>query len=113
MPHGLDQQTKDEIQRTLSETIHVGARPLTPTEWRELLVSEGFEVQAEAWAPMRLLELGQLIRDEGGAGTLRLSRNMLRDRAAHRRVAEMQHVFRRYHAHLGAITLVGVKPESD
>jgi len=110
VPDGLDQQTKDEIQGTLSETIHVGARPLTPIKWRNLLASEGFEVQAKALTPMRLLEVERLIRDEGLAGTLRFGWNVLRDRTARRRVAEMRHVFRRYRAHLGAIMLVGGKP---
>ncbi|MGH8024243.1 MAG: class I SAM-dependent methyltransferase, partial [Limisphaerales bacterium] len=64
-PEDLDAQVKQEIERALSQTIHVGARPLTAAEWRAVLEAEGFKVQAEARRPMRLLEPDRLIQDEG------------------------------------------------
>ncbi len=110
VPDDLDDAVKEEIRRALSGAIHVGARPLTPSEWRYLLESEGFEVRAEATAPMRLLEPGRLLRDEGLAGALRFAGNVLRDAEARRRVLTMRAVFRKYREHLAAITLVAVKP---
>ena len=65
VPDGLNESKKEEIQRALSGAIHVGARPLTSSEWRQLLESEGFEVKAEATAPMHLLEPKRLVQDEG------------------------------------------------
>lgn len=96
-------------QRKLSGAIHIGARPLTPSEWRGLLETEGFDVGAEFLAPMHLLEPGRLVRDEGLAGALRFTLNVLTDTEARKRVLAMQKVFRRYHEHLSAIALLGVK----
>ena len=110
VPDDLDEGKKEEVQRALSEKIHVGARPVTPSEWRALLESEGFEVRTEATTPMHLLEPGRLIRDEGLGGALRFARNVLGDAEARKRVLAMRKVFRRYEDHLAAVTLVGAKP---
>ncbi len=80
VPDDLDEGTKEEIQYKLSRAIHVGARPLTPSEWRGLLESEGFEVGAASLAPMHLLEPRRLVQDEGLAGTLRFARNRAKGR---------------------------------
>ena len=61
-------------------------------------------------APMRLLEPGRFLRDEGLIGTVRFLRNVASDGEARRRVLAMRRVFRRYREHLTAIALVGVKP---
>ncbi len=111
IPDNLDEGTKQEIQKALSEAIHVGARPLTLSEWRVFLESEGFEVQAETTAPMHLLEPKRLIQDKGIAGALRFSCNVLRNGEARQRVLTMRTVFRKYHAHLAAIMLVALKSE--
>ncbi|MEJ7872891.1 MAG: methyltransferase domain-containing protein [Rubrobacteraceae bacterium] len=110
VPDDLEEDTKEEIQAALSTTIRVGARPLTLTEWRALLESEGFEVVQTATAPMRLLEPGRLLKDEGLRGAARFLWNALRDDEARRRVLAMQGVFRRYRPHLAGVALVGVKP---
>ena len=94
VPDDLGDAVKEEIRRALSGTIHVGARPLTRSEWRGLLESAGFEVRAEATAPVRLLEPGRLLRDEGLADALRFAGNVLRDAEARRRVLTMRAVFR-------------------
>lgn len=105
LPDDLDEATKASVQRELSATIHVGARPLTPWEWKELLAGAGFAVRAEVVAPMRLLEPRQLVRDEGVRGTARFVRNALRDPVARRRVGEMRRLFHRHRHLLGAIAL--------
>lgn len=111
VPDDLGEGKKEEIRRALSEAIHVGARPLTPSEWRELLRSGGFEVRTEIPAPMHLLEPRRLIQDEGPGGALRFAVNVLRDAKARRRVLAMRRVFRRYRDHLAAITLVSERTE--
>lgn len=113
VPDGLEECVKEEIRAALSETVRVGARPLTAPEWRALLESEGFEVAAQRMAPMRLLEPGRLIRDEGLGGTVRFLGNVARDGEARRRVLAMRRVFRRYRDHLAAIALIGVKPPPE
>ena len=109
VPEDLDENTKQEIQKALTDAIHVGARPLTVSEWQTLLEAEGFIIQAEATTPMHLLEPNRLIQDEGFWGTLRFVGNVLRNKEARRRVKTMRKVFQKYEEHLAAIMLVGVK----
>ena len=113
VPEDLDENTKQEIQRALTDAIHVGARPLTVPEWRTLLESEGFIVHTEATAPMHLLEPNRLIQDEGFWGALRFVRNVLRDDEARHRVKTMRKVFQTYEKNLAAIMLVAVKRNGE
>jgi SAM-dependent methyltransferase len=109
VPDDLDDSIKEEIQHALSKSIHVGARPLTAKEWSALLVEEGLEITAETLRPMRLLEADRLVQDEGLRGAARFAWNLCRDREARRRVSAMRRVFMKFHSHLAAIMLVGVK----
>ncbi|MGB7924143.1 MAG: methyltransferase domain-containing protein [Pyrinomonadaceae bacterium] len=105
----LDEEIKKEINQALSGAIHAGVRPLSVSEWRELMEAEGFEVQSEACAPMHMLEPRRLLRDEGLRGALRFIWNVLRDRDARARILLMRSVFRRYQSNLAAVTLISVK----
>ena len=108
-PDHLDDDTKTEVRRALARSIKVNARPLTIAEWRELFERNGFTVQAVRTAPMALLQTRRLVADEGVRGTLRLSWNVLRDRAALRRVLDMWSTFRRYRREMVAVALVADK----
>ncbi|WP_327727011.1 methyltransferase domain-containing protein [Streptomyces sp. NBC_00487] len=112
LPDDLDPALAERITHDLREAIHVGARPLTPTAWSDLLADEGFTVTARRTAPMALLEPRRLIADEGPAPALRIAGRALRDPAALRRVLHMRRVFRRHSAHLGAISLLAVPTPS-
>ena len=109
VPDDLDEDTKQEIQKALTDAIHVGARPLTVPEWRTLLETEGFIVHTQATTPMHLLEPKRLIQDEGLWGALRFVRNVLSDSEARQRVKTMRKVFQKYEENLAAIMLVGIK----
>src|ERR1700674_5711993 len=111
IPNDLDESTKGAIQNELSAVIHHGPRPLTLAEWHGLLESEGFSVQAEAQAPMHLLEPWRIIQDEGMLGALRFAFNLLCNREARRRVLAMRRVFSKYRDHLAAVMIVGQKKE--
>ena len=113
VPEDLDEDTKQEIQKALTDAIHVGARPLTVPEWRTLLKAEGFIVHTEATAPMYLLEPKRLIQDEGFWGMIRFAWNVLNDNEARRRVATMRKVFQTYEENLAAVMLVAVKRNSE
>lgn len=102
----------EKVGEDLSREIHVGARPLTREGWRSLLEEAGFEVSKVETAPMRLLEPGRLVRDEGLAGTLRFAGNVLRDAEARRRVLRMRATFRRNRERISAIAFVARKPEA-
>lgn len=113
VPDNLDEETKQEIQKALTDAIHVGARPLTVSEWRTLLEAEGFIVHTQAIAPMHLLEPKRLIQDEELWGALRFVRNVLGNSEARQRVKTMRKVFQTYEENLAAIMLVGVKRNSE
>ena len=101
----LDETEKRETERDLTGVVHHGVRPLTVSEWRSVLESEGFAVQSVEMAPMSLLEPGRLVRDEGIAGALRFVWNVLHDKEARQRVLEMRSTFRRNRKHLGAVAI--------
>ncbi len=101
---------QQDIDRSLSSAIHVGARPLPMHEWKTLLEGAGFAVVRIGYAPMDLLRPRRLIQDEGVLGALRLAKNILRDGDARRRVLAMRRVFNSYRANLSAIFVVAQKP---
>ncbi|MYE90397.1 class I SAM-dependent methyltransferase [Candidatus Poribacteria bacterium] len=113
VPEDLDENTKQEIQKALTDAIHVGARPLTVPEWRTLLEIEGFLIHFEATAPMHLLEPKRPIQDEGLWGALHFGWNVLCNSEARHRVAAMRKVFQTYEENLAAIMLVGIKQDSE
>ncbi len=108
-PEDLDERIKLEVQSRLTESIHVGARPLTVGEWRALLEAEGFAVKQVNLAPMHLLEPARLLHDEGVFRSCRFVWNVLRDGDARRRVRTLRGVFRKYAVHIAAIMLVACK----
>jgi SAM-dependent methyltransferase len=105
-PDDVDLATRDAIQRGLSDEIHVGVRPLTAREWRDLLESAGLTIVAQHTAPMHLLEPLRLVRDEGLFGAIRFAWNVAWNSPARRRVLAMRRIFRRYRHHLAAIAIV-------
>jgi len=111
MPDDLDETLKASIMKDVSEAIHVGARPLTVSEWRATLESAGLMVDPASCvtAPMHLLEPRRLLADEGFFGTARILFNVLRTPAARKRIFQMRRVFRRYEKHLCAVMMVGRK----
>jgi len=109
-PDDLPIAVQEDISREMSRSIHVGARPLTNREWRDLLLGVGFQIQSEATTPMRLLEPRRLLQDEGLFRTLRFALNVLRAPEARKRVVSMRDIFRKHRHHLAAISFVALKP---
>lgn len=109
VPDGTPEDVKATIRRDLSLSIHVGARPLTLTEWGALFDEAGLTVEVVETAPMHLLEPRRVVRDEGLWRTLGIVGRALRDRAARQRAVEMRRVFRRHGDNLAAVAMVAVK----
>lgn len=109
VPDDVDSAVRDSIQHELSDEIHVGVRPMTAKEWRELLRDAGFRGIAETTAPMHLLEPARVVRDEGLLQAVRFAWNVATHASARHRVLAMRRVFRKYSKHLAAIVLVAVK----
>jgi hypothetical protein len=106
VPDDLADGIRQSIQHDLSDEIHVGVRPLTLAEWRELLESAGFGIASQNRAPMHLLEPKRLVQDEGLSGALRFAWNVATHGMARQRVLRMRSVFRKYRSHLAAIAIV-------
>lgn len=106
VPDDIDEAAAARVRKALTTSIRVGARPLTIADWRTLLETAGFDVEAVRTAPMHLLEPRRLIADEGVLGAARFARNLLRDADARQRVLGMRRVFREHRDHLGAVAIV-------
>lgn len=111
VPDELGADVRQEIQRALSDEIHVGVRPLTGLEWRTLFESAGFNVVSQRNAPMHLLEPKRLVQDEGLAGAMRFAWNLAMHADARRRVLLMRRAFRKYRNHLAAVSFVCQKTD--
>lgn len=113
VPDDITEDTKETINQALSKSIHVGARPLTVSEWKALFEHEGFIIKAESTVPMHLLKLPRLIQDEGISGTIRLIWNIIRKPPARKRILAMRQVFQQYEKNLAAVMLVAEKGQPD
>jgi ubiquinone/menaquinone biosynthesis C-methylase UbiE len=109
-PDDLPKGVREDISREMSRNIHVGARPLTGREWKELLTNVGFVIRSEMQAPMHLLEPRRLVQDEGWIRALRFVFNVLRSSEARDRVLSMRRMFGKHRHHLAAVSYVAVKP---
>lgn len=112
---GFTPDTSDEsaaeIQKNLSRTIKVGARPLTMAGWQKLLEEAGFTVRYSTSNEMALLEPKRLIADEGLAGFAKFVFNVARNKPARERVLAMRRTFKANQRYLCAVGFVAVKPE--
>ena len=86
----------------------MNARPLTATEWSELLENNGFKVLSIKVAPMGLLQPKQMIEDEGPR-VLKIMFNLARNPQARKRVLAMRKVFSENAQNLGAISIIAEK----
>ncbi len=89
VPNSLPLEIRENIERELSASIHVGARPLTQSEWVSLLTDAGFVTDRALEAPMHLLRFGRLLEDESLPRTLRFLANVATHGVERRRVVEM------------------------
>jgi hypothetical protein len=109
VPDQIAQEQRWKIEQALYPIFRVGARPLPAQEWKTLLADAGFQIVEIGYAPMHLLRLRRLIRDEGVVGALRMARNLLRDGEARQRVFEMRNVLERHGENLRGIFIVAKK----
>jgi len=109
LPDDIDKTKKQAIQKEVTQTIQHPAKPITPSEWKQLMEDNGFNVNYEVTAPMHLLEPKRMIDDEGFLGFIRIVKNIMLKPEARKRVLNMRHVFRKHREHLTAITLVATK----
>lgn len=104
-PATLSESAKDDIERTLTRVLRIGARPLTQPEWTELLERGGFDPTFVQTGKLLLLDPATFVRDEGVGGTARFLGNSLRHPSVLPRIAEIWRTFGRYRDNLGAIAM--------
>lgn len=109
VPDDMPANDKKKIQHDLATTIKVNARPLTRSEWTQMLEQAGFEVECVATNPMHLLETKRLIDDEGFFRFLKIGFNILTHPKACQRILDMRRVFRKYETSMQAIAIVARK----
>lgn len=108
-PDGLQESTKAAIQKDLSFSIKVNARPLTENEWKQLLEKEGFRIKKTETNSMRLLDFGRMIADEGFFGFLRIAFNIVTQPKAMKRILKMRRTFKKHQKHINAIAIIAEK----
>lgn len=109
-PEDIPVRDKVVIQRELARSIKVNARPLSTSEWSEVLGTVGFDVDWSDSAPMALLKIRRNIADEGWSGVFTIARNLIRDPEARGRVLAMRKVFMTYERNLRGLAMVACKP---
>jgi hypothetical protein len=104
-----DEIEEIRIRSELTAHFKVAFNALELGEWQALLDDHGFDVGTVREAPLRLLEPDRLLADEGLLGSARFAANLMRDKAARRRVEDMRIAMQRNAHHLVAIALVAVR----
>jgi len=112
-PDEIDPGIATEACRGLARSIKVNARLLTVGEWRALLEGAGLVVDVVNTTPMALLRLRRNVADEGVAGTLRITRNILRSRDVRRRVVDMWKTFHQHRHSIIAVSLIAHLPSNE
>lgn len=105
-PDEMSEESKSQIQRDLSESIKVNARPLTIKEWTNLFVENGFTVQSVCTNAMCLLEKKRIIDDEGIFRTLKITYNILTHPKERKIIYTMRAIFRKHKESLNAVAIV-------
>lgn len=108
-PNTISEELKSTIQKDLATSIRVNARPLTTDEWTKLLNDGGFDVIYQQTNGMFLLKAKRMVDDEGLLGTLKISWNILKSRAATKRILTMYKVFNKHQKHMNSIVMVAKK----
>ncbi len=112
-PDDIEEARYTQLRQALARAIHVNARPMTASAWRELLEGAGLSVDWVGTAPMALLKPRRNLEDEGVRGVLRIMRNVLRDKELRRRIRTMAKSFRAHEDNMCGIALVAHRPQAD
>jgi SAM-dependent methyltransferase len=110
-PDDIAAEDKRRIERDLTRTVRVRARPLTLAEWTALLDEAGFKILKVHPAPLLLLAPGTMVRDEGVTGALRLVGRIVRRPVVLRRVADLWTVLFRERRSLGSVVIIAARSD--
>ncbi len=99
----LVRSNESEVRKSLSQTIRVNANPLTLSEWETACREASLTLQQQQTGTMGLLNLGQMVRDEGLLGTVKIAWNVLTNPNLRQRVLQMRRNFQKYRNDIGYI----------
>ncbi len=102
----LVRSNESEVRKSLSETIRVNANPLTLSKWQSVCREAGLTLQQQQTGTMGLLSFGQMMRDEGLSGTVKIAWNVLTHPNLRQRVLQMHRNFQKYRHDIGYIVFM-------
>lgn len=108
-PDNISEEVKQSVYKDLSANIRVHARPLTVTEWSQLLQDEGFEIVKVDTNAMALLEPKRVLQDEGFFRMLKIMFNVITHGDLRSRILQMRRTFRKHKNDINAIAIVARK----
>ncbi len=94
---------ESEVRKSLSQSIRVNANPLTLEEWSKVCEKADLTIQKQQTGKMGLLNLRQIIQDEGLLGTVKIVWNVLTNPNLRQRVLQMRRNFQKYRNDIGYI----------
>lgn len=108
-PENISEEIKQSVYKDLSSNIRVHARPLTISEWSQLLVDEGFEIVKVDSNAMALLEPKRVLADEGLFRTMKIIFNVLTHGNLRKRILQMRQTFKKHKNDINAVAIVARK----
>ena len=96
----------EQVRKSLSKSIRVNANPLTVSEWSTAYKDAGLTIQQQQTGKMGLLDLSQMIRDEGLLGTVKIISNVLTKPNLRQRVLQMRRSFQQQGKNIGYIVFM-------
>jgi SAM-dependent methyltransferase len=109
-PEDIGSAVRTQLRQALARAVQVNARPMTVSEWREMIADQGLVIERVVTAPMALLEPTRIVSDEGLWPAIRFATRVVRRRDTRRRVLLMRRTFHRNRDNLVAVGIVARKP---
>lgn len=109
VPDDMSEELKATIQKDLAKAIRVNARPLTLSEWAQMLDEAGFDVIDKEVNGMFLLKPKRILQDEGFFRTLKIGWNIMKSSAAQKRIRGMYQVFSKYEEYMNSVLFIARK----
>ncbi|MGA9377515.1 MAG: class I SAM-dependent methyltransferase [Phormidium sp.] len=95
-----------EIHEELARVIKSNTSPLSEENWIATCTNAGLEVKQQKTGSMALLNLQQMIQEEGLFSTAKILWNVLTNWQIRQRILAMRRIFQKYQQDLGYIVLV-------
>ncbi|MEM1170694.1 MAG: methyltransferase domain-containing protein [Cyanobacteria bacterium P01_H01_bin.35] len=99
----LIRDKKSEVHKSLSQSIKVNANPLTASEWSISCQDAGLTLEQQQTGAMRLLNFGQIVRDEGLFRTFKIFWNVFTNPNLGQRFLQMRRNFQKSRHDIGYI----------